>query len=78
MKVGAGKYVSGWPDMYAYHPVFKQRWVEMKAPGEKLRASQIKRFTKMDKYGCDIWVLEDRSDYARLFREPNWREYQRL
>lgn len=75
MKMGAGKYVSGWPDCYAAHIKWGQRWFETKVPGGKLRASQIKRFAKLAQYGVEIWVLEGPETYMRLFKNPNWRQY---
>jgi len=74
-KHGAGKFVSGWPDYYAAHPSWGTKWIETKAPGGKLRPSQIKRFSAMSKYGVEIWVLEDERDYMKLFKKPNWRMY---
>lgn len=76
MKLGAGKYVSGWPDYYAMHPRWGVRWFETKAPGKKLRPSQRKRFTTMSRYGDKIWVLEGKDTYMRLFEAPNWRAYR--
>ena len=76
-KVGAGKYVSGWPDYYAFHPQHGHRWIETKAPGGKLRGSQIKRFRSMTKAGDSIFVLEDEKTYARLFQPANWELYIR-
>jgi len=79
MKLGGSKFTVGWPDYYCYHPRHGHRWVEMKAPGEKLRDSQIKRFTKMAAAGDKIFVCEDRDHYDRLLRpRDNWRQYKRL
>ena len=74
-KHGAGKFASGWPDFWARHPKWGTKWIETKAPGGKLRPSQIKKFSEMAKYGEPIWVLESEEDYMKLFKEPNWRMY---
>ncbi len=75
-KLGGSKYASGWPDFWCFHPKFGERWVETKAPGGKLRPSQIKRFTRWAKHGIKIYVLEDEKHYQRLFgQEDNWRRY---
>lgn len=73
--MGSGKFVTGWPDYYAYHPKHGARWIETKAPKGKLRNSQIKRFGEMSKYGDSIWVLEGKDTYHRLFEDSNWRAY---
>lgn len=76
MKLGAGKYVSGWPDYYAVHPRWGCKWFETKAKGSKLRSTQRERFARMTKYGDKIWVLEGAETYMKLFQDPNWREYR--
>jgi hypothetical protein len=65
-------YQIGWPDLYAIHPVYGHRWIEMKAPDGKLRPSQIKMFTEWSKYKGDVWILRDEKDYDLLFKGSNW------
>lgn len=79
MKVGGGKYNTGWPDWYCYHHTYGHRWIEMKKDKGRLSPSQIKRFIKMNKMGDKIFVLRDERDYKVLFREhDNWGDYLRL
>lgn len=74
-KLHGGKYQSGLPDLVAFHPVHGQRWIETKAPGEKLRVSQIYEFEQMDKYGAEVYVLTSYTQYDKLFGPGNWRRY---
>ena len=75
-KIGGGRFTVGWPDFYAFHPEYGERWIEMKTPTGKLRASQIKRFINMSKHGVRIWVLTSYEQYMKLFQTPNWRQYR--
>lgn len=77
-KLHGGAYQSGMPDYVAWHPRYGQRWIEMKAPGGKLRHSQISMFRIMEKYGQHVYVLESEKHYGRLFSEKgNWFSYVR-
>ena len=76
-KIGASRFNIGWPDYYAYHAAHGHRWIEAKAPGGKLRASQSKLFAEMTSLGDKVYVLEGPETYGRLFKEPNWRQYRR-
>ncbi len=77
-KLGGGPYTVGWPDFFAWHPQHGLKWIETKAPGGKLRKSQIDRFKRWSRAGLDVYVLEDETHYRRLFAQhPNWREYIR-
>lgn len=76
-KVGAGKYVSGWPDYYCHHPIFCHRWIETKTLKGKLSSSQIKRFGELKKSGDKVFVLTDETHYPRLFKQPNWEQFIR-
>ena len=75
-KVGAGKFVAGWPDYYCYHHLHGHRWIETKNKGEKLTPAQKKRFKMLAEAGDKIFVLEIEEHYQRLFRDKdNWRHY---
>lgn len=77
-KLSGGLYQVGLPDYVCWHPEYGQRWIETKAPGEKLRRSQEVKFKIMSDYGQKIYVLEDERHYPRLFNEQdNWRHYMR-
>jgi len=78
-KLHGGKYQSGLPDLLCLHILHGLRWIETKAPKEKLRYSQEIFFAKMNKYGQKVYVLRDEKDYELLFQEnDNWRQYRRL
>lgn len=69
---------SGFPDLYATHLQYGQRWIEVKNPENyKFTNAQIQCFTKWSGCGVKIWVLiaATPAEYAKLFREPNWHEY---
>lgn len=76
-KLGAGKYVSGWPDYYCFHKMHGHRWMETKDKNEVLTPAQVKRFREMDSAGDSVFVLETYHQYQRLFKKPNWRLYWR-
>lgn len=77
-KVGAGKFVAGWPDYYCLHPAYGHRWMETKAKKEKLTPAQLKRFKRLSDAGDKIYVLTGLEDYRVLFKErDNWKHYQR-
>ena len=75
IKLHGSMYLDGMPDLLCMHCVYGMRWVETKAPGEKLRLSQLKRFTYMKRHGEKIYVLENETHYDRLFKKPNWEHY---
>ena len=77
-KIHGGKFQSGLPDLYCCHPQYGQRWIEMKAPGGKLRSSQVQNFGEMKRHGVDVFVLESEKHYGRLFKNANWMEYMRI
>ena len=75
-RLAAGMYQVGLPDWVAFHVKFGLRWIEMKAPGRKLRRSQEIKFAIMEQYGQEVYVLEDERHYPLLFKDKgNWRHY---
>ncbi len=75
-KIGGGKYTAGWPDYWCYHRAHGFRWVETKAPGGRLRGSQLKRFSRWKKKGIKVFICEDDTDYEKLFKDyDNWELY---
>lgn len=77
-KLHGGKYQSGLPDNVYMHSLHGLKWIETKAPGEWLRPSQVKCFGEFEKYGQQVYVLEDEQDYPKLFKTTgNWRAYIR-
>jgi len=75
-KLHGGQFQSGFPDLYCVHPKHGHRWIEMKAPKGKLRESQCKFFFELEQYGDQVYVLENETNYSRLFNlKGNWKEY---
>ena len=70
---------SGFPDLWACHPRFSYRWIEVKDPN---RAGKRSLFTPAQRRvfplwagcGIGIWVLTgaDQWEYDKLFRPANW------
>lgn len=68
----------GLPDLYAGHPSFGQRWVEVKNESRyDFTRAQKHKFPILDHFGIGIWVLVAATDteYDKLFGPPNWRDY---
>jgi len=74
-KTHGSMFSEDWPDLYAMHPKFGQRWIETKAPKGALSDGQIKEFHIWSKHGVGVWVLRDEKDYKWLFEEPNWYKF---
>ncbi len=76
-RMGASQYLVGFPDLFAYHQVYKTRLIEVKTSTGKLEKSQIKEFTRFAKYDCGVWVLKGASqeEYNKLFAPANWWTY---
>jgi hypothetical protein len=73
-------YQSGFPDLYATHPVYKARWIEVKLPdmkGSKFTKAQLKIFPEMSKNGSPIWILTGatENEYKKLFLPENYWQY---
>lgn len=78
-KLHGGKYQAGLPDFVAMHSVHGLRWIETKAKGGKLRASQSHTFSLFEKHGQQVYVLKDETEYSILFKpKGNWKEYIRI
>ena len=71
-------YQSGFPDIYAYHRTYGQRWIEVKNPKAYVfTPAQLQNFPMMSAHGCGIWILtsSEDSEFRKLFLEPNWMWY---
>lgn len=71
---------SGFPDLFACHSKWGQRWIEIKLPnmkGSKFTAAQLEDFPKLCANGSGVWILTGDSDYEyqKLFKQPNWYTY---
>lgn len=79
VKLHGNVYQSGMPDLYCGHILHGYRWIEMKAPGGKLRPSQMTRFAELREVGIEVYVLESYHHYDRLFKDRgNWLHYVRI
>jgi hypothetical protein len=73
-------YSWGFPDLYATHSVYGQRWIEVKVPVRyKFTRAQKITFPEMTDHGDKIWILVDATEdeYRKLFAPPNWEAYLR-
>lgn len=73
-------YQSGFPDLFACHSVYGQRWIEVKKPkfkGSKFTPAQLECFPKICANGSGVWILTSNSDeeYNKLFKPRNWWMY---
>ena len=69
---------SGFPDLFACHSRYGQRWVEVKLPkGSRLTGAQLEDFPKLCANGSGVWILtgDDDTDYEKLFKPPNWYQF---
>jgi len=64
----------GWPDLYAFHPTYGHRWIEVKTPTGSLTKAQRARFACWTAAGVQIHVLCS-TDLASLFRPGDWEEW---
>jgi len=69
---------SGFPDLYATHSIYKQRWIEVKNPAAyRFQPTQLDWFPQFVAHGSGVWVLVAATDaeYAKLFKPCNWWQY---
>ena len=76
----ASQYMSGFPDLFATHKDYGQRWIEVKLPGMKgshFTKAQLKDFPQFEKHGCGIWIMtaDTEREYMKLFNKSNWSTY---
>ena len=76
-------FTSGFPDLFCAHYKYGIRLVEIKQPrveDSSFTPAQLENFPKMEAAGVGIWILVSDSDqeYAKLFKAPNWRQYQMM
>ena len=80
MRTHGSMYQSGFPDIYATHCKYGQRWIEVKLPemkGSKFTPAQLECFPKLCAHGSGVWILTGDSDveYRKLFGRFNWWQY---
>lgn len=72
------EYQMGFPDLWAAHTRYGQRWIEIKNPaGYSFTAAQQEVFPLMSSKGVGIWILTAATDeeLKKLFLPPNWYQY---
>jgi hypothetical protein len=82
MRTHGNMFQSGFPDNFACHRKYGQRWVEVKDPkrtGTPFTPAQMDQFPLMCANGSGVWVLVAATDneYEKLFKPPNWYSYIR-
>ena len=60
---------NGMPDRLVILPKGWIAFVEVKAPGLKLRPLQVKRHEMLRHLGCKVFVLDDEGQISKLFDE---------
>lgn len=73
-------YQYGFPDLFATHTRYGQRWIEVKLPdmkGSTFTPAQLDVFPKLCAYGSGVWILTGNSDYefCKLHKPCNWAFY---
>lgn len=75
-KTHGSEYMDGFPDLYALHKRYGQRWIEIKRPTlGKFTRAQLREFPIWTAHGVGIWVMTSIRDYKKLFDKPNWWQY---
>jgi hypothetical protein len=69
---------SGVPDLYCYHKLNGERWIDIKNPVsyEYTKAQRVK-WPQWEKAGIGVWIMVAATDeeYDKLFKPPNMRAY---
>jgi hypothetical protein len=71
-------YQSGFPDVYATHAKWHQRWIEVKVPTSfSFTPAQLRDYPLMVANGSPIWILTAATDeeYRKLFKPCNLHEF---
>lgn len=68
----------GIPDLYAFHPRWRERWIDVKVKGRySFTNAQKEKWPLWESFGIPIWILTaaTQEEYDLLFAPPNWRQY---
>lgn len=71
-------YQTGFPDLFIQHVRWGTRWIDCKVKGRySFTNAQKIKWPKWEKKGTGIWILTaaDQSEYDKLFKPPNFRDY---
>lgn len=68
---------AGFPDVYCHHPVYRERWLEVKNPlSYSFTAAQIVEFPKLIASGAKLWIATEATEeeYDRIinFKASNF------
>jgi hypothetical protein len=69
---------SGLSDLFACHPKFGIRFIEIKQEDHyRFTQAQKCKFPILMNYGCGVWILTEATNeqYQRLFKTPNLWDY---
>lgn len=69
---------SGFPDLFACHSRYGQRWIEVKNPlAYSFTSAQLEDFPKFVANGSGVWILvaATEEEYKKLFGPCNWYWY---
>lgn len=69
------QFQAGFPDIYASHEKWKQRWIEVKrAEHFSFTPAQVRDYPKFIANGSPIWIMCAATDeeYAKLFKPCNF------
>jgi len=80
LRTHGNQYSAGWPDLFACHSMYGQRWVEVKLPdmqGSRFTPAQMDVFPKLCANGSGVWILtgHSESEIDKLMKPPNWWQY---
>ena len=80
METHGNMYQRGFPDLFACHSMYGQRWIEVKLPemrGSKFTPAQMECFPKLCANGSAVWIMTAASEreYECLFKPCNWFTY---
>lgn len=80
METHGNAYQSGFPDIFACHPKYGHRWIEVKNPDAYgFTPAQLAHFPMMQQHGSGVWILVAATDaeIQKLLGPPNWYQYLR-
>lgn len=75
MPTHGNMYQQGFPDLYCLHRTHGQRWIEVKNKTKySFTVAQREYFPKIQLSGGGVWIMTEasESEYALLFKKPNW------
>lgn len=71
----------GLPDLFAHHPKWGSRWIDVKVEGHySFTRAQKHKWPLWEHFNLGIWILTDatQEEYDKLFAPPNWRQFVKV